>query len=263
MHCFRSLSCLFSVLVFMGTALATEGGTGELTGRVVGKQGAPQAAVEVLLFDADNGPPPSPASYWRIPDYSVSSDAKGRFVAQVPHGTYYLGAVIRSNGQKVGPPVEGDLLLNVFDDAGAAKKFVVSDKPLDVGTLADVVSLTDETKKTAHVSAIEGNISTDEGKPVQGGLVFAFTSPEMKGRPLFASGKTTPDGRFRLRVLGGGTYYLKVRQNYGGGPPPVGSLIGVYGGQDPLPVPVKHDEIVKGIKVTVTKFAGQGPANRR
>jgi hypothetical protein len=56
----------------------------------------------------------------------------------------------------------------------------------------------------------------------------------------------------------GGTYYLRARDIYGGGPPVPGSIIGQYGGNEPQGVVVNTGEITKGIDITVDRFKGRG-----
>ena len=67
---------------------------------------------------------------------------------------------------------------------------------------------------------------------MKGVIVFAYIKSAMSGRPLFVSDKTGPDGKYMLRVNKGGVYYLRARNQYGGGKPKSGSLIGNYGYSD-------------------------------
>ena len=109
------------------------------------------------------------------------------------------------------------------------------------------------------ITAIEGIILDSEGKPVEGAYVFAFVSPATVGRPLFTSDPTSKDGRFILRVHDSGTYYLKARSSYGGGPPVPGESIGNYGEKEPVAVTVDKGDRLSGFVIKMRKFAGRGP----
>ena len=80
-------------------------------------------------------------------------------------------------------------------------------------------------------------------------LVFAFPSPMMFGRPLFVSERSDKDGKYLLRLYGGGKYYISSRTNYGGGPPTAEQTMGVYAKGQPLTL--ETGEVKKGIDITV------------
>jgi hypothetical protein len=252
------------VALLCGASIAAEMKGGAITGRLQTKTKAPLNNALVFLFNERSGPPPAPDNrYWRVPDEVTETDIEGRFVIAVPPGNYYLGAIKRLKGKDVGPPTEGDLFVTSVDTKGSAIKYNVTNDLVDVGTIAEAVPFNGEmTSKLTGISAVEGIVQTKEGQPVKGASVFAFTSSTMIGKPVFVSAKTGDDGKYLLRVMGGGTYYLKARESYGGGPPKIGSMIGNYGEESPVPVPVKAGEVTKGINVNVSRFAGQRPAKR-
>ena len=99
------------------------------------------------------------------------------------------------------------------------------------------------------------------GKPVEGILVLAFDSPIIEARPLFVSDKTDKDGKYRLRVsYDGGKYYLRLRDDYGGGPLRQGEFKGVYGDTEPaVGLVVKPGQRIKDIDIRAFRFAGRGP----
>jgi hypothetical protein len=110
------------------------------------------------------------------------------------------------------------------------------------------------------LTAIEGTVLDVDGKPVEGILVFAFTTQTIVGRPLFVSDRTGKDGKYRLRVAEGGTYYLRLRENYGGGPLKDSELKGVYGDKEPASaIVIKSGEILKDIDIKAMRFQGRGP----
>jgi hypothetical protein len=259
----RMLGAAVVGILLCGTALAADMKIGTLSGHLQTKSGTDLSNAMVFLFNDKVGPPPAPGKYWRVPDEIVETDAQGRFVAKVPFGTYYLGAIKRLEGNDVGPPRQGDLFLHSVDTKGNAKKYKVTVSRHDVGTIAAARTFTPDLAVIREgISAIEGVVITGEGQPMVGASVFAFNSPAMVGKPVFVSDRTGKDGSFQLRVSGGGTYYLKAREEYGGGPPKVGTMMGNYGEATPIPVMVKNGEIVKGISLKVNRFAGKGGATR-
>ena len=60
-----------------------------------------------------------------------------------------------------------------------------------------------------------------------------------------------------LRVHDSGNYYLRVRSVYGGGPPAIGEIIGVYGEKKPIPVMARKGEKVQGVNISVRRFYGK------
>ncbi|MDA8432230.1 MAG: hypothetical protein M0Z60_04615, partial [Nitrospiraceae bacterium] len=92
----------------------------------------------------------------------------------------------------------------------------------------------------------------DQGRPVGGMVVFAYPTAVIFGRPLFVSEMSDRDGKFALRVAGGGKYYLAARAGYGGGPPDPDEMIGVYNYGSPITVGTK--EVKKGMDMLVRKY---------
>lgn len=258
----RCLKTGFTILLFiLGTATAygDEVKTATITGRLAAKSGAPLADAYVYLFNQAMGPAPDATKYWRVPDEIVQADQSGSFTAQIPHGTYYLGAIKRVTGKDVGPPVAGDYFLDISTENGHPRMYLFNRERIDVGLIDEGQPFNPATiADMKGVTAIEGKVVNADGKPAAGVSVFAFLSASMVGRPLFSSDKTGSDGKFLLRVAKGGTYFLKAREDYGGGPPKLGGLIGYYGEHAALPIGVASGKIVQGIKVVVSPFPGQG-----
>jgi len=258
----RICSLLLALAVF-GTgifALAADGGVGRITGTLQKKTGEPLANGMLFLFNEKTGPPPAPEKYWRVPDEIVPLDGDGKFLAEVPAGTYYLGAIKRIGGEALGAPNDGDYFLANRDERGNLRKYAVkAGETTTIGTLAQARPFKKVAASAgAGVTAIEGTVLDEAGKPVAGALVFAFVSPTMVGKPLFASERTGTDGTYLLRVHKGGTYYLKSREVYGGGAPKAGEIIGGYGEKEPKPVKVETGKIVRGIDLRVIHFKGRG-----
>ena len=252
-----ALSLLTLALAGGLPAVAVE--TGTLTGQFLIKEGVPMGEGLVYLYNLATGPAPSRDKYWRVPDAVKELDKDGRLSIQLLPGEYCLGAVKRLGPQQIGPPQEGDLFLLSLDDGGKPRKYVMkAGSNLNLGVVSGAAPFTFPSG-TKGLSAIAGVVQDPEGKPLEGALVFAFVTPTVVGKPLFVSDRSGKDGSFLLRVHEGGTYYLRVRDAFGGGPPPVGGVIDGRREELLVPVTVKTAETTKGIILTAKKFPGRGP----
>ena len=145
----------------------------------------------------------------------------------------------------IGPPQPGDLFY-----AGTKLNSVLPGTDSTVDVIKDARPFSREMLKTSKKrTAIEGVVRDAAGKPIENVIVFAHLSPEMTDRPLYVSDRTDKSGSFSLRVAGSGTYFLRVRDLYGGGVPEVGSFMGVYGGDNPKGIAVRDGEVVGGMVV--------------
>lgn len=236
---------------------------GTVTGRILLKDGTPLSWGQIMFFDYLTGPPPVPSKYERTPDISKTMDAEGRFKVEVPEGRYYIGAVKRLSGDRLGPPQEGDYIFRSLDDKGKPKEYMIqADKVLDVGTFTGAFQITDkELGERRITTALKGTIVNQEWLPVPDAVVIAFTDPYLGKKPLFASNKSDKDGKYIL-PLTEGTYYLRVRNSFAAGPPEPGQIVGYYGEGTPVPVSIKDCEVIEGIDFQVVVFHGRGPAPR-
>ncbi len=226
---------------------------GTVTGRVVIKGVGPMIGGTVFLIDAEAGTPPSATKYWLVPSYVYVLDDNAAFKAVVPEGTYYIGAIERRSPEILGPPEEGDYFFISQDKKGNPKMLTVwKNSVVDLGVLNDAVKFRHTMLEQEGITAIDGVVRDGQGKPVGGMVVFAYPTSVMFGRPLFVSERSGKDGKFSLRLSGGGTYYLTVRAGYGGGPPAPDELIGVYNYGAPVSVGTK--EVKKGIDLLVKKY---------
>ena len=257
----RTLLVFFFILCIISVAFAQGVNKGIIAGQLMIKGGAPLAGGQVFFFNDASGPPPSLANYWRVPDYTAQIDEEGRFSIELPAGKYYLGAVKRMSGEKIGPPADGDYLFSSADEKGSAKPYVVKNgEETELGVISEAVPFQKRAViPGAEITAIEGAISNAEGKAVEGALVSAQLTPLNTGRhPLFTSERTGKDGHFILRVHEGGNYYLRVRSMHDKGPPAAGEMIGAYGGKEPRAVVIKKGQIIRNINITVVQFMGRG-----
>lgn len=258
----RILATLLGV-VLAASAFAAEVKTGTLAGTIGIRGGAPLAEGVAFFFNAAGGVPPAPERYWRVPDEMVPLDSQGRFTARLPVGDWYVGAVKRGESREIGPPREGDYFFMGRDENGKARRFsVLHDQRTEMGVLHEAVpfdrSLTAVREGT---TGMEGVVLDRDGKPVAGVIVFAFASPTTAGRPLFVSERTGTDGRFLLRVADEGTYYLKIREAYGGGPPIDGAMVAGVGDESPLTVKVKRGGIRSDIEIRAHRFSRPVPGS--
>lgn len=247
------------ILCLLGGSLAVADGsgrTGMVSGRFLGEGKVPLANGSVVLFRRGAGPPPAPDRYWLVPDYVEALDDDGRFSVAVEEGTYFLAASKRKDRQEIGPPHVGELFLIVTDDKGKPLTYdVKGNDAVNAGTIVGVRPVSKETGMVRPGStAIEGRLVDGEGKPVEGAVVFAFTSPEMQGKPLYVSERSDSEGKYLLRVAEGGSYYLRVRSAYGGGVPGEGSLFATLGGDVPAATRVASGEVRKDVVIPVGRF---------
>ena len=224
---------------------------GTVRGFIQSTDGVPLAGGDVYFFNEVTGPFPAPEKYWRVPDMLGVLDEKGGFSVDLPPGRYYVGAIQRKEGQAmIGPPSVGDMYY-----AGNTVYDVLPDAQNNLGVIRGGKPFSfDISAEREGVTAIEGSVLDLAGKAVESALVFAHKKQEMTDRPLFVSTRTGKDGVYRLRVSGGGVFYLRVRNSYGGGMPVSGAIMGVYGGDNPKAVTVKKGEVLKGINLTGIEF---------
>lgn len=224
---------------------------GTLSGTVQAVDGRPLSGGKVYFFNEAMGPPPASEKYWRVPDETALLDNQGGFSVDLPPGKYYIGAIQRkADKTMIGFPADGDIY---FDGKIPYEVQPATQTKIPVIRGGEPFS-TQLIEGSETICAIEGTVTDGSGQPVMNALVFAYTTAEMKGRPLFVSAQTDKSGAYRLRVAGDGTYFLRVSAIYGGGMPGAGSVKGVYGGDTPKAVAVKKGEVIKNINLTGVEF---------
>lgn len=224
------------------------------------KPGIPMSGAIFYLYNLATGPVPSGDKYWRVPDHAKPLQGDGSFSAEIPEGTYCIAAVQRARGtSRIGPPEDGDFFLLSIDDKGLPKKYQIKKgERLDVGTISGARQIK-APFLISGTTAIEGTIQDAEGKPVEGAMAFAFLTPTVIGKPMFISERSCKAGRFLLRVPEGGTYYVKIRDDFGGGPPRAGKMQDGNREEPLTKVSVKTGETVAVGILKVKMFPGRGP----
>ncbi len=232
--------------------------TGWISGQVMIKEGGPLSNGMVVFFKADEGPVPDPNRYLRIPDEVSDLDAEGKFRLVLPVGKYFLAAIKRLSGEVIGPPRDGDYFFISQDNEGVPLVYMIENgRSMSVGVISEAVPF--KRAVPAGTPGISGTIYDLNGNPVEGAIVFAYFTETMTGLPPFTSYRTGKDGRYMINVSGGGNYYLRVRDLYGGGPPVPGAVMGNYGEEKPAAVEVKAGEVTEGVDVKIVKHVQRGP----
>jgi len=254
----RSAGILLSVLVIIlctAGVMAQEREIGNLTGRILTTDGSPLSDGMVFFFRDDSGPVPFPERYWRVPDFVGDLDREGRFFMKLPSGRYHIGAIRRKDGRKrIGPPDVGDLFYLSRSVTLEPVTFTVKK-----GQTTDAGDLSGATVYSGYpltgITGVRGRVLDENSKPVEGAIVFAYSSARMIGMPLFVSERTGKDGRYLLRVERGGKYYLRVRSVYGGGPPVEGEIVGKFGEKSPAELTLETGRIREGVDIKVRRFS--------
>lgn len=246
----RPLLIILLLLASLGWGWAEDASTplGTVSGQLQ-VPGTERYSGVVSLWDAEQIPMPDPRKYVLIPSMAGALEPDGRFLLRPPPGRYYLGAILRNtSGPPMGPPRPGDRVLMTPDAEGEALVVeVAADATVEVGLQGGGWIYQGFSEEA--VTGICGELVDAEGLPQQGLLVFAFLDPEMSGQPLAVSARTGADGRYLLRLPGGGEVYLRVRDNYGGGAPVNGGIMGVYGNGAPRAVTVVAGKVLAGINI--------------
>ena len=249
---------LMAVLLVAGSAAADEIRTGTLSAQFKIDAKTPMTDGMVYIYSPATGPAPSHERYWRVPDFVQKLDQEGRFSMELPAGEYFIGAIKRTGTTQIGPPREGDFLILALDEKKAPRKIRLGlGERLDIGVLSGAQQF--KMVPAAGITGIEGTILDLEGTPVEGAMVFAYITPTVIGKPTFVSDRSDKDGKFLLRFHEGGTYYLKVRDNYGGGPPRGGAVLDGNKEEPLIKVTAKTGQITRGTQLKGKKFPGRGP----
>jgi len=233
--------------------------TGSITGTIMISGVGPLTGGQVMVYDAAVGPPPMPFKYERTPDIAKDVDTDGKFRVELPPGKYYISAIKRLSGERIGPPQTGDYVFRSLDEKGAPREYLIQTGSLiDIGTVSAAPLKPERLLSHAVTTSIEGVVKGENNRPVADAVVAAFVTPAMQGKPLFVSTKTGKDGKYVLQVPPG-TYYIRARNVFASGPPKEGQIVGYYGEGGAAPVTVKEGERKIGTNINVVLFPGSGP----
>ncbi len=222
-------------------------GTG-VSGTVV-SGGRPARGVFVYAY-------PEEAGTIRGPSYAAfaRTDGDGRFRLNLREGGFVVVARRKGDGDETGAmPSSGEsggegirvaLAAGIMMEVGA-----ISLRPLEEGKRRRRAVSGGQERDAAEV---RGTVVRDDGTPVPGVHVMAYSDGRMIGRPFAISGKTGADGAFQLRLPRAGKFYLGARSERGG-PVSPGEWVGTFDGNPDHSLPVGKGERRAGVLIRVTE----------
>jgi hypothetical protein len=187
---------------------------------------------------------------------SSPTDQQGRYRLELPPGTYYVVARKRMSGQATGPLAPGDFYSEhqrIVTSVIAGKLAMVD---LPVVPMKAPMFFKKEVVERETDTGVRGVLLDRSGNPVAGGFAMAYSDPEMKRLPDYASTLSDAEGRFTLYLPAGGTFYLAGRIHAWDMPQP-GEPYGVLGGAAPQPVKVAKGQFLDGVRIVLEPFAGE------
>ncbi len=229
---------LFILLLFTHTPSAFSGqqpepdqNIGTISGQLVDSHGQAILVGVVSFFDSSDGLPFDKGSVRRIPNHVIRLDPEGKFKAELPVGSYYLGALQRARGVGPGPPRAGEKFFFILNDEKSLSKFaVISGIHNDIGQVSGAIP--DLSLANDSFFTVEGTLLSEDGQPFANAFVTVKRNLNAP-RPLFISNPSSADGHYVIKLPPGEGYYLMAVQDIRGGRPELGSYIGSYGGQSP------------------------------
>ncbi len=239
------LVCIVSIALYgcgsdEKTAVDGSSGTGHLQGQIT----LPLEGAKLYIY--------KPGMDLYGPAFAVSpaTGIDGRFDLELPDGAYVAVVRKRVSGVENGPVLAGDNrseFLQVAVHDGVVELDISA--PVKIGDQRQFTGDAEVTK-----TGLAGHVFDSDGQPVEGARVHVYDHVQMSERPKFVSEKTGPDGRFKVYLPAGGTYYLAARDKFGG-PPKLGDLYGRYdkGTIEPSAVVVEEGQILKAVDIAVTK----------
>lgn len=236
---------------WLGSYTEDSQGRSGIRGRIVLKEsGAQVDGAYVNIY-------PDTISNLLGPSQFISSptDARGSYEIELPPGVYYVVARKRLSGQPTGPLSPGDYYsehqrIRVRIERG---KFASVDLP--VVAMKAPMFFKNRVVDQETATGIRGVLIDAAGKPVMGGFAMAYSDPEMKRLPDFASTLSDEQGRFTIYLPAGGTYYVAARIHAWDMPVP-GEPYGKFGGEQPTPVTVATDRFVEDVQIRMAPFSG-------
>ncbi len=164
---------------------------------------------------------------------AVKTLADGRFRIELPAGRFYLAARKRDAGGRMGGLAVGDLNGTWADNpinVTAGQMIVLGDFPLQAVDAAVRAEKLASGTFEATGTGFFGRVVNQDQRPIAGIYVFAYLDSRMVGKPTYISAPTVDDGRFKLFLGSGGTYYIGARSTFGG-PLEPGEWVGTWDGQ--------------------------------
>jgi len=187
---------------------------------------------------------------------SLPTGTDGSYRIELPPGTYYVVARKRSSGDPTGPLSPGDfysehqrVMVKVIEGRTAQVNLEVV--PMKAPMFFKKMVIEKETG-----TGFQGRLVDPNGQPIMGGFAMAYSDPDMKRLPDYASTLSDKDGHFTLYLPEGGTYYLAARVHAWDMPRP-GEPYGIYGGDAPTAMKINSGQFAENIDIVMTPFTGE------
>lgn len=237
-----------ALVLACGPAISAETSPGSgIKGRVLveGKDSA--AGVYVYAYD-------SPNNDMRVPTRMISDPTAqdGSYTLGLAPGTYHVIARKRVSGSPRGYLSKGDFEGEYAGNPVTVKPGEFATVDLSVAALPGKFLLAPYANLKGDMG-ITGKVLKEDGKPVAGAYVMAYTRKDRMGRPAFLSKPTNQDGEYAIYPTRPGTYYVAARTDYGD-LPKKGEPYGTYDKDPEHKIEVKEKTVLTGIDVTMKKF---------
>ena len=150
---------------------------------------------------------------------AVQTDREGNFTINLPAGRYSLVARKRADGSRSGVLLPGDLNAPYQGNPVEVRNGEI--QGLGAFSLA-VINVEENAKRQVDGvfeqtdTLLSGQVVDDDGQPVSDVYVFAYLDSRMVGKPVHMSVPSDAEGRFKLFLIDGGTYYVGARSAIGG-----------------------------------------------
>jgi hypothetical protein len=199
-----------------------------IKGQVVVDEGPISTNAIVAFFLESKGLPPISENMSRVPEFLGGTDPQGNFAVQLMAGDYYMGMLLREAGAEPGPPRKGEKFYLANDGQGKLRLFAIA--PLQETDFGKInFSEPGVFKEIEEFFSVEGLLINGKTKEPYPGAVVMAKSDLNQPRPDYISKRTSSDGRFRLQVAAGESYYLIARETIAGPRPRPGEYLGTYG----------------------------------
>ncbi|PLX98859.1 MAG: hypothetical protein C0624_14160 [Desulfuromonas sp.] len=186
---------------------------------------------------------------------SLPTAADGSYSIELPPGTYYVVARKRVSGDPTGPLSPGDF----YSEHQRVVANVVPDRTvlvdLEVVAMQAPMFFKKMVIEKETATGFRGHLVDANGQPIMGGFAMAYSDPDMKRLPDFASTLSDREGSFTLYLPAGGTYYLAARVHAWDMPRP-GEPYGIYGGDTPTAMEIATGSFREKIEIVMTPFSG-------
>lgn len=179
----------------------------------------------------------------------------GSYRVDLPPGTYYVVARKRVSGDPTGPLSPGDF----YSEHQRVMVKVVAERTarvdLEVVPMKAPMFFKKMVVEKETATGFRGRLVDPNGQPIMGGFAMAYSDPDMKRLPDYASTLSDRDGNFTLYLPEGGTYYLAARV-HAWDMPRQGEPYGIYG-KPPKAMEIASGQFAENIDIVMTPFTGE------